>query len=92
MPAGVLQGAFYNKHRPQYLNFGRTGSTIGHEITHGFDDQGSQYDVNGNVNNWWKAETKKKFLAKAQCIIQQYGNYTDEQVGLKVCCRILRIF
>ena len=84
LPAGVLQGGFYNKHRPQYLNYGRIGWSIGHEITHGFDDSGSQFDVNGNLFDWWKVETKKKYLAKAQCIIQQYGNYTDEQVGLKV--------
>ena len=86
LTAGILQGGFYHEHRPQYMNYGRLGWILGHEITHGFDDQGSQFDVNGNLFDWWKAETKEKYLAKAQCMIQQYGNYTDEEVALKVCC------
>ena len=66
------------------MNYGAIGQIIGHETTHGFDDQGRQFDKNGNLIDWWKQETKEKFLSKAQCIIQQYGNYTVEEVGLKV--------
>lgn len=52
------------------------GSTFGHEITHGFDDQGSQYDENGNLNNWWTAEDLKKFQAKTKLIVSQFNNFT----------------
>lgn len=52
------------------------GSTFGHEITHGFDDQGSQYDENGNLNNWWTADDLKKFQAKTKLIVEQFNNYT----------------
>ncbi|XP_058793376.1 neprilysin-2-like isoform X2 [Phymastichus coffea] len=83
-PAGILQGEFFDKDRPQYMNYGAIGFVMGHEITHGFDDQGSQYDKDGNLAEWWREETKKKFLQKAQCIIHQYGNYTDEDVGLSL--------
>ena len=61
---------------PKYLNFGGIGYVIGHEITHGFDDQGSQKDGDGNLVDWWESDTKKKYLEKAQCIIDQYGNFT----------------
>lgn len=54
---------------------------IGHEITHGFDDQGRQYDDTGNLANWWEDATKDKFLEKANCIIWQYGNYTAKAVN-----------
>ena len=67
------------------MNFARIGWLIGHEISHGFDNSGRQYDVDGNVFDWWSPNTKEKYLKKAQCIIQQYGNYTDEQVGIRVC-------
>lgn len=59
--------------RPKYMNYGAIGSVVGHEITHGFDDQGSQRDENGNLVNWWDPKTKQKFLVKAQCII---GNHS----------------
>lgn len=81
-PAGILQGAFFNPGRPQYMNYGGIGFVIGHEITHGFDDQGSQYDSLGNLRNWWADETRAAYLEKARCIIEQYGNYTEPQTGL----------
>ena len=84
MRAGVLQGNFFNEQRPQFINFGAIGWIIGDEITHGFDDQDSWFDDSGNLIDWWKPETKEKYIKKAECIIQQYGNYTDEEVGLKV--------
>lgn len=58
------------------MNYGGIGFVVGHEITHGFDDQGSQKDGDGNLVDWWEPQTKKKYLEKAQCIIDQYGNYT----------------
>lgn len=66
------------------MNYGAIGFVIGHEITHGFDDQGRQFDKSGNLVDWWAEETKKRYLEKASCIIRQYGNYTAEEVGLKV--------
>ncbi|KAL1116405.1 hypothetical protein AAG570_004879 [Ranatra chinensis] len=83
-PAGILQGTFFSKDRPRYMNYGAIGFVIGHEITHGFDDQGRQFDKNGNLVDWWAPETKSKYLDKASCIIYQYGNYTDSQVNMKL--------
>ena len=83
-PAGILQGAFFEPDRPKYMNFGGIGFVIGHEITHGFDDQGKQFDATGNLKNWWEASTEKRFLEKAKCIIHQYGNFSDPQSNLNV--------
>lgn len=79
-----MQGAFFSSERPRYMNYGAIGFVIGHEITHGFDDQGRQFDKEGNLVDWWAEETKKRYLEKASCIIKQYGNYTAQEVGLKV--------
>ncbi|KAH8310552.1 hypothetical protein KR044_001902 [Drosophila immigrans] len=84
LPAGILQDVFYKANRPKYMDFGAIGSLIGHEFTHGFDDQGSQFDLEGNMRDWWQPDTKKAYLEKAQCIIHQYGNYTDAMTGLKL--------
>lgn len=75
-PAGILQGAFFDAERPNYMNFGAIGYVIGHEITHGFDDRGRQFDKDGNDRNWWKPKTDARFKERAQCIIDQYGNST----------------
>lgn len=83
-PAGILQGAFFNHDRPRYMNYGAIGFVIGHEITHGFDDQGRQFNKEGNLVDWWELETKKRYLKRAECIIYQYGNYTVKDVGLNV--------
>jgi predicted metalloendopeptidase len=80
-PAGILQGNFFGSDRPSYMNYGGIGWVIGHEITHGFDDQGRQFDDEGNLANWWEDATKDKFLDKANCIIWQYGNYTADSVN-----------
>ena len=67
---------------PNYLNFGGIGSVVGHEITHGFDDRGKQFDSSGVLRNWWKPETAKKYDKKAKCVIWLAGNYTVEQVNM----------
>nr|XP_023024605.1 neprilysin-2-like isoform X2 [Leptinotarsa decemlineata] len=66
------------------MNYGAIGFVIGHEITHGFDDQGRQFDKNGNLVNWWQESTKKAFVEKAQCIIDQYGNYSVPELKLNL--------
>ncbi|KFM76718.1 Membrane metallo-endopeptidase-like 1, partial [Stegodyphus mimosarum] len=82
-PAGILQHSFFSKDRPHYLNFGAIGYVIGHEITHGFDDRGRQFDKDGNNVNWWDQKTDELFKKKAQCIIDQYSNFTAEN-GMQV--------
>ena len=79
--AAILSGVVFNVNRPRYMNYGALGSIIGHEITHGFDDMGSQFDGDGNVVDWWQLETKKKYKEKARCIIEQYGNYSVDIGG-----------
>lgn len=66
------------------MNYAAIGQIIGHEITHGFDDRGRQFDLDGNLAEWWQPETRSQFLDKAQCIIDQYSNYTDPLTNLTV--------
>jgi putative endopeptidase len=75
-PAGILQPPFFDLGRPAAYNFGAIGAVIGHEITHGFDDQGSQFDGHGNLSNWWAPEDAAKFKAGVQCIADQFSGYT----------------
>lgn len=81
-PAGILQPPFYSKGYPKSLNYGGIGMVIGHEITHGFDDRGRQYDKDGNLKQWWDDQVIEKFKEQAQCMIDQYGNYTIDPVGI----------
>merc|ERR1712071_199705 len=68
-----------------YLNYAGIGWVIGHEITHGFDDQGRQFGPNGNLAEWWAPKTKEQYLERAECIINQYGNYSFPELdGLKI--------
>jgi endothelin-converting enzyme/putative endopeptidase len=75
-PAGILQPPFYDKSAADATNFGGIGSVIGHELTHGFDDQGRQFDADGNLRDWWTASDAKAFEARAQCFIDQYSAFT----------------
>jgi len=74
-PAGILQPPFYDFTVDPAVNFGGIGVVIGHEMTHGFDDQGSQYDPQGNVRMWWTAEDKKKFNARTDCEVKEYTGF-----------------
>jgi putative endopeptidase len=74
-PAGVLQPPLYDAKLDDAPNYGDTGGTIGHELTHGFDDEGSQFDANGNLKNWWTKEDRAKFDARTQCLEDQYAQY-----------------
>jgi putative endopeptidase len=74
-PAGVLQPPLYDAKMDDAPNYGDTGGTIGHELTHGFDDQGSQYDATGNLKNWWTKGDREKFDARTKCVTDQYSGY-----------------
>ena len=74
-PAGVLQPPVYDAKMDDAPNYGNTGGTIGHELTHGFDDEGSQFDARGNLKNWWTKEDREKFDARTKCVDDQYSAY-----------------
>ncbi|XP_018052700.1 PREDICTED: endothelin-converting enzyme 1-like isoform X3 [Atta colombica] len=83
-PAGILQPPFYHRFFPRSLNYGGIGVVIGHEITHGFDDKGRLFDKDGNLYRWWKDEAVDGFHRRAQCLIDQYANYTVTEVGMQI--------
>jgi predicted metalloendopeptidase len=72
-PAGILQSPLFDMEADDAANYGAIGAVIGHEMGHGFDDQGSKFDFSGNLKNWWTAEDRKKFDARAQCVIEQFN-------------------
>jgi endothelin-converting enzyme/putative endopeptidase len=74
-PAGVLQPPLYDPKEDDAPNYGNTGSTIGHELTHAFDDEGRQFDAMGNLKDWWTASDAKGFEERINCIREQYGSY-----------------
>ena len=74
-PAGILQSPFYDPKGTDAENYGHIGGVVGHELTHGFDDQGRQFDGKGNLSDWWTAEDAKKFEEKADCTVKEYGNF-----------------
>ncbi len=74
-PAGILQPPFFNMKADDAVNYGAIGSVIGHEITHGFDDQGSKSDGDGNLRNWWTAQDRKNFEKRAEKLVKQYSSY-----------------
>src|SRR5260370_256134 len=73
-PAGILQPPFYDFKADDALNFGGIGAVIGHELTHGFDDQGSQFDAQGNLKSWWTPEDEKAFKERTQCLVDEYDS------------------
>ncbi len=74
-PAGILQPPFYNYKADEAVNYGGIGAVIGHEISHGFDDQGSQFDAEGNLKNWWQEVDLNNFKAKGNALAEQYNKY-----------------
>jgi len=74
-PAAILQAPFFDPNADDALNYGGIGAVIGHEMTHGYDDQGSQFDAQGNYNNWWTAEDSEKFKARTGKLVQQFDDY-----------------
>ncbi len=74
-PAGVLQPPLYDPKMDDAPNYGNTGATIGHELTHGFDDEGRQFDTNGNLHDWWTKQDAERFNERVQCVKDQYKDY-----------------
>jgi putative endopeptidase len=74
-PAGILQPPFFDNEMEDAINFGAIGAVIGHEMTHGFDDQGRKFDPNGNLRDWWTAQDAKQFEHRAQCIADEYSSF-----------------
>jgi predicted metalloendopeptidase len=82
-PAGILQAPFFNADADDAINYGAIGAVIGHEITHGYDDSGSNFDSNGNLKNWWAEADKKKFDERASCVVNQFSGFEAEP-GLRL--------
>lgn len=83
-PAGILQPPFYHRDFPKAMNYGGIGVVIGHELTHGFDDKGRLFDLDGNLQRWWGDTAVEGFHKRAQCLVAQYDNYTVAEVGIPV--------
>ncbi|MGH9541813.1 MAG: M13 family metallopeptidase [Terriglobales bacterium] len=75
-PAGILQPPFFSAQAPDAANFGGMGVVIGHELTHGFDDEGRKFDASGNLRDWWTAADAKAFEQRTQCIVNEYGGFS----------------
>jgi putative endopeptidase len=82
-PAGILQPPFFNFKADDAINYGGIGAVIGHEISHGFDDQGSKSDPIGNLVSWWTADDRKSFEERADCVVRQFNGY-EVQPGLNI--------
>jgi endothelin-converting enzyme/putative endopeptidase len=74
-PAGILQPPFFDQKEDEAVNFGGIGVVIGHELTHGFDDQGSKFDAQGNLTNWWTAKDREEFDKRTSCVADEYGSF-----------------
>jgi len=74
-PAGILQPPFFNKEATLPVNYGAMGMVVGHEVTHGFDDEGRQFDAQGNLTDWWTQESAKAFEERTACVKDQFSNY-----------------
>ena len=78
-PAGILQPPFYDANRDDAMNYGGIGMVIGHEMTHGFDDQGAKFDAQGNLKNWWTPEDLANFKARGDCVAKQFDEFEVEK-------------
>ncbi|VDK82469.1 unnamed protein product [Litomosoides sigmodontis] len=88
LPAGFLTPPFFSLNYPKAANYGAIGTVMGHELTHAFDDDGSLYDMHGNLNNWWSKESHKNFRNKAQCFVEQYDSYKVPNTDFNVNGRL----
>ena len=77
-PAGILQPPFFNPNADDAVNYGGIGAVIGHEMTHGFDDEGAKFDAKGNLRNWWTQQDYKNFEARGECIVKEFGGFQIE--------------
>lgn len=75
-PAGILQPPFFSQTRDDAVNYGGVGAVMGHEMTHGFDDEGSQFDAHGNLHNWWTPADKKAFEERTACLVREYTSFS----------------
>jgi putative endopeptidase len=82
-PAGILQPPFFSEGYAAAVNYGQIAATIGHELSHGFDDDGAKYDGDGNLHDWWSASSQREFKARTTCVIEQYNAY-EPLPGIKV--------
>jgi putative endopeptidase len=74
-PAGILQAAFYDRSASHATNYGHIGSIEGHELTHGFDDEGRKFDAQGNLKDWWTADDAKRFEQRTDCVVNEYNGF-----------------
>lgn len=88
-PAGILQPPYFDPNADDALNYGGIGSVIGHEMTHGFDDQGAKFDPAGNLANWWSEADLKAFQAKSECIVNQFNGFEVEK-GLNMIGKLVQ--
>ena len=86
-PAGILQPPFYQNNADMAVNFGGIGAVIGHELTHGFDDQGRQFDADGNLRDWWTKQDNDEFKKRAECIVNEYSQFSPIE-GVKLNGRL----
>ncbi|HZT38073.1 MAG TPA: M13 family metallopeptidase [Bryobacteraceae bacterium] len=77
-PAGILQPPFYSNNIDDAVNYGAIGAVIGHELTHGFDDEGRQFDAQGNLRDWWKPEDARRFEERTDCLVKEYSSFSVE--------------
>jgi putative endopeptidase len=83
-PAGILQPPFFDANSDDAYNYGAIGGIIGHEMTHGFDDEGAKFDAKGNLTNWWAPEDLKRFEEKSKCVVKQFDGFTiQDTIHLK---------
>lgn len=84
IPVAILQGIFFHKDRPRYMNYAAIGCVIGHEISHAFDHEGSQFDKEGNFAPWWTKKTEEQYSEEIKCLVDQYNNFIVKEVNMHV--------